>query len=145
MSSGAQVPLNGRKSANYGDVQHLGTAGSPVWLTVGDVCTELQIARSTWEKWRQKGVAPKAVRLPNGQLRVRCEWLDAWLADRLQAQPARRLQGVEAARRRIDLPRGEELVHVACRVAGNREQRCRCPAGGSTVHAHPVEAAEAIQ
>jgi excisionase family DNA binding protein len=52
-----------------------------VWLTVAEVCAELQIARSTWEKWRQKGAAPKAVRLPSGKLRVRRDWLDAWLDD----------------------------------------------------------------
>lgn len=84
MSRGAPPPVRSYKSAPYGDVQHTGIGVSQVWLTVDDVCTELQIARSTWEKWRQKGVAPKAVRLPNGQLRIRREWLDAWLADRLQ-------------------------------------------------------------
>lgn len=84
MSRRAAAAAGGPKSSAYGEVQHLGTGVSPVWLTVDDVCTELQIARSTWEKWRQKGVAPKAVRLPNGQLRIRREWLDAWLADRIQ-------------------------------------------------------------
>ena len=56
---------------------------SPVWLTVAEVCDELKVARSTCEKWRQKGDAPRAVRLPNGQLRVRREWLDEWIEDRL--------------------------------------------------------------
>ncbi len=54
------------------------------WLTVNEVCTDLQIARSTWEMWRQRGVAPKAVRLPNGQLRIRREWLDEWVVDHLR-------------------------------------------------------------
>ncbi len=49
------------------------------WLTVDEVCTELRIARSTWEKWRQKDAGPKVVKLPNGQLRIRRDWLDAWI------------------------------------------------------------------
>lgn len=49
------------------------------WLTVDEVCTELRIARSTWEKWRQKDAGPKVVKLPNGQLRIRSEWLDTWI------------------------------------------------------------------
>ncbi len=53
------------------------------WLTVDEVCTELRIARSTWEKWRQKNAGPKVVKLPNGQLRIRRDWLDAWINERL--------------------------------------------------------------
>lgn len=48
-------------------------------LTVDEVCTELRIARSTWEKWRQKDAGPKVVKLPNGQLRIRRDWLEAWI------------------------------------------------------------------
>ncbi len=53
------------------------------WLTVDEVCTELRIARSTWEKWRQKNAGPKVVKLPNGQLRIRRDWLDAWINEKL--------------------------------------------------------------
>ncbi len=53
------------------------------WLTVDEVCTELRIARSTWEKWRQKNAGPQVVKLPNGQLRIRRDWLDAWINERL--------------------------------------------------------------
>ncbi len=52
---------------------------APEWLTVAEVCHELRIARSTWEKWRQKGAAPKVVRFPNGQLRIRRGWLEDWI------------------------------------------------------------------
>ena len=52
------------------------------WLTVAEVCAELQVPRSTWEKWRQRDVAPKAIRLPNGQLRIRRAWLDEWISER---------------------------------------------------------------
>ena len=46
---------------------------------LNEVCTELRIARSTWEKWRQKDAGPKVVKLPNGQLRIRSDWLDTWI------------------------------------------------------------------
>lgn len=49
------------------------------WLTVADVLAELNIVRGTWEKWRQRGVGPRAVRLPNGQLRIQRTVLDRWL------------------------------------------------------------------
>ena len=49
-------------------------------LTLAQLCTELQIARSTFYDWRAKGRAPKCIKLPNGDLRVRRSDLDRWLA-----------------------------------------------------------------
>jgi hypothetical protein len=57
------------------------TSRSPIWLTVDECLSELHIPRSTWEKWRQRGVGPRAKRLPNRQLRVRRDWLDDWLSE----------------------------------------------------------------
>ncbi|MFI7469955.1 helix-turn-helix transcriptional regulator [Nonomuraea sp. NPDC049646] len=48
-------------------------------LTLAEVCTELQISRSTFYDWRQKRRAPRCITLPNGSLRVRRADLDAWL------------------------------------------------------------------
>jgi predicted site-specific integrase-resolvase len=39
-------------------------------MTVDEVCAELQIARSTFYDWRQKGRGPLCIRLPNGSLRI---------------------------------------------------------------------------
>ncbi|MEV5241928.1 helix-turn-helix domain-containing protein [Streptomyces cinnamoneus] len=50
-------------------------------LTVDEVCDELRIARSTFYDWRQKGRAPRSIRLPNGSLRIRRNDLDNWLTD----------------------------------------------------------------
>lgn len=50
-------------------------------LTVGEVCVELQISRSTFYDWRQKGRGPRCVRLPNGSLRVRRRDIENWLVD----------------------------------------------------------------
>ena len=50
-------------------------------LTLADVCAELDIARSTFYDWRAKGAAPRCIKLPNGELRIRRADLDTWLAD----------------------------------------------------------------
>ena len=50
-------------------------------LTLSQLCAELQIARSTFYDWRAKGRAPKCIKLPNGDLRIRRGDLDRWLAD----------------------------------------------------------------
>ncbi|MEU3597971.1 helix-turn-helix domain-containing protein [Streptomyces sp. NPDC006798] len=50
-------------------------------LTVDDVCDELRISRSTFYDWRQKGRAPRCIRLPNGTLRIRRTDFENWLTD----------------------------------------------------------------
>ncbi|WP_055566997.1 helix-turn-helix transcriptional regulator [Streptomyces atriruber] len=50
-------------------------------LTVPEVCEELNVSRSTFYDWRQKGRAPRCIKLPNGDLRVRRNDLDHWLND----------------------------------------------------------------
>lgn len=54
-------------------------------LTLAEVCTELQISRSTFYDWRQKGRAPRCIKLPNGDLRIRRADLDTWLHAREDA------------------------------------------------------------
>lgn len=56
-------------------------AKSRSMITVAEVCGELQISRSTFYDWRQKGRAPRCVQLPNGALRIRRVDLDTWLDD----------------------------------------------------------------
>ena len=48
-------------------------------LTIAAVCDELDVARSTFYDWRAKGRAPRCIKLPNGELRIRRDDLDAWL------------------------------------------------------------------
>lgn len=50
-------------------------------LTLPEVCDELHISRSTFYDWRAKGRAPRCIKLPNGDLRVRRGDLDTWLDD----------------------------------------------------------------
>ncbi len=54
-------------------------SGTTTWLTVDHVCAEIGVSRSTFEKWRAKGVAPAARKLPNGQLRINRADFDLWL------------------------------------------------------------------
>lgn len=57
----------------------MSTATSPKWLTTQEVCERLAVSYDTYAKWRGKGVAPRAKRLPNGSLRTREDWLDEWM------------------------------------------------------------------
>lgn len=48
-------------------------------LTIAEVCTELGIARSTFYDWRAANKAPKCIKLPNNEIRVRRADLNTWL------------------------------------------------------------------
>lgn len=48
-------------------------------LTITEVCDDLGIARSTFYDWRAKGRAPRCIKLPNGELRIRRAELESWL------------------------------------------------------------------
>jgi excisionase family DNA binding protein len=50
------------------------------FLTIAQVCEELRVSRSTFYDWRAKGKAPHGLKLPNGEIRVRRNELDHWLA-----------------------------------------------------------------
>jgi predicted DNA-binding transcriptional regulator AlpA len=49
-------------------------------LTIAEVCEELDIARSTFYGWRAKRKAPRCIKLPNGDLRIRRVDFEEWLA-----------------------------------------------------------------
>lgn len=48
-------------------------------LTVSEFCQELEISRSTFYDWRAKRRAPKCLKLPNGEIRIRRTELERWL------------------------------------------------------------------
>lgn len=54
-----------------------------VWLSIEDLCRELDIPASTAYKWSslgsESGRFPRCRRLPNGKIRIRRDWLDEWL------------------------------------------------------------------
>lgn len=47
-------------------------------LTVAEVCSELRVSRSTFYEWKAKGRAPRCIKLPNGEIRVRRHDLETW-------------------------------------------------------------------
>ncbi|MEO3744939.1 helix-turn-helix domain-containing protein [Plantactinospora sp. B5E13] len=48
-------------------------------LTIPEVISELKVSRSTFYYWRQTGKAPRCIKLPNGEIRVRRTDLATWL------------------------------------------------------------------
>ncbi|MGW7464260.1 helix-turn-helix transcriptional regulator [Streptomyces xantholiticus] len=52
----------------------------PQMLKLPEVLTEIGISRAAFYRMRARGQAPRLIKLPNGQLRVRRSDLDAWLA-----------------------------------------------------------------
>jgi predicted DNA-binding transcriptional regulator AlpA len=57
-------------------------------LTVSEVLAVLgNVSRRTFYRWRETGKAPEVVRLPNGELRIWRNDLNAWL-DRLREDRA---------------------------------------------------------
>jgi Helix-turn-helix domain len=58
------------------------SAAADEWLTVDQVCAELNIGRRTFERWRTLGIAPRATRpTRNGPLRIKRSWLEEWAED----------------------------------------------------------------
>jgi len=65
-----------------------------ILLTLDQVLAELggpdgPLPRSTWHDWQIKGTGPKVIKLPNGQVRVARDDLNAWL-DGLTRDPSAR-------------------------------------------------------
>jgi len=48
-------------------------------LTLAEVCLELGGSRSTFYDWRAARKAPRCIKLPNGEIRVRRVDLERWL------------------------------------------------------------------
>lgn len=63
-----------------GKVDRRAMSGSRSQLSIAQICEELAVSRSTFYDWRAKGKAPRCIKLPNGEIRVRREELDRWLA-----------------------------------------------------------------
>lgn len=50
----------------------------PQMLKLPEVLTEIEMSRAAFYRMRARGQAPRIRKLPNGQLRVRRDDLDAW-------------------------------------------------------------------
>jgi predicted DNA-binding transcriptional regulator AlpA len=49
-------------------------------LTISEVLAEIRVPRATFYRWRQLHKGPRAIRLPNGDVRIRRSELERWLA-----------------------------------------------------------------
>ncbi|MFD8964411.1 helix-turn-helix transcriptional regulator [Streptomyces sp. NPDC059568] len=49
-------------------------------LTIPEVIEEIGVPRATFYRWRQCRKGPKAIKLPNGSVRIRRSELDRWIA-----------------------------------------------------------------
>lgn len=47
-------------------------------LTLPEVLSEIRLSRAAFYRMRARGLGPKVIKLPNGQLRIRRSDLDAW-------------------------------------------------------------------
>ncbi|GAB3008645.1 helix-turn-helix domain-containing protein [Amycolatopsis acidiphila] len=57
--------------------------GSPrQYLTIRALCEELEVAKSTFYDWCAKGRAPRCIKLPNGEIRIRRTDFERWLESR---------------------------------------------------------------
>lgn len=50
-------------------------------LTLVEALTELRMSRAAFYRLRARGNAPRCLKLPNGQIRIRRADLDAWFED----------------------------------------------------------------
>jgi hypothetical protein len=57
------------------------------WLTIAQVCAELQVSETEWGAWREAGDTPLHVVMPSGQLRVRAADVERWLDSRADDTP----------------------------------------------------------
>ncbi|MFF6940759.1 helix-turn-helix transcriptional regulator [Streptomyces lavendulae] len=48
-------------------------------LTIPEVIEEIGVPRATFYRWRQCRKGPRAIKLPNGAVRIRRSELDRWL------------------------------------------------------------------
>lgn len=50
-------------------------------VTVEQFLELVGVSRRTFNRWREMGTAPQAIKLPNGQLRMRRGDVESWLSD----------------------------------------------------------------
>lgn len=53
------------------------------WLTVDDVCRIIKVGRRTFDRYLSHSTGPRVKRLDGGKggIRIRREWLEAWMDD----------------------------------------------------------------
>jgi predicted DNA-binding transcriptional regulator AlpA len=77
----SRKPLSGTNGSipGRGDTDMARLTDRSASLTIPELIIELKVSRSTFYYWRQTGKAPRCLKLPNGEIRVRRVDLDTWL------------------------------------------------------------------
>lgn len=65
----------------WGAPQRRTDGGREGLVTVGEFLELVGVSRRTFNRWREMGTAPQAIKLPNGQLRIRQGDVESWLSD----------------------------------------------------------------
>jgi predicted DNA-binding transcriptional regulator AlpA len=65
------------RTAHLGELKRMGNPRQH--LTIAALCEELEVSRTTFYAWRVKGRAPRCIKLPNGEIRIRRTDLESWL------------------------------------------------------------------
>ena len=55
-------------------------------LTISEVIADLGVPPSTFYRWRQCKKGPRAIKLPNGSVRIRLSEYRRWLAEREESE-----------------------------------------------------------
>jgi excisionase family DNA binding protein len=55
-------------------------------MTIPEVCAFLRVPRSTFYQWRQVRRGPRAMKLPNGEVRISRATLEEWLRTREEVE-----------------------------------------------------------
>jgi len=60
-----------------------GISGDSRWLSIRQIADDLGVSTSTAYKWSARGAPwfPRSIRLHNGDIRVRRDWYETWLAE----------------------------------------------------------------
>ncbi|WP_432015732.1 helix-turn-helix transcriptional regulator [Streptomyces cucumeris] len=67
-----------RKSTRSTTATSASTKNGNQKLKLREVLTEIDMSRSAFYRMKARGKAPKCIKLPNGQIRVRRTDLDSW-------------------------------------------------------------------
>ncbi|WP_431771938.1 helix-turn-helix transcriptional regulator [Streptomyces cucumeris] len=67
-----------RKSTRSTTATSASTKNDNQKLKLCEVLTEIDMSRSAFYRMKARGKAPKCIKLPNGQIRVRRTDLDSW-------------------------------------------------------------------
>jgi len=58
------------------------------FLTLDEFLEEMDVARSTFFRWKALGHAPRHYKMPNRQIRIRCTDFEIWLSSCEELQAA---------------------------------------------------------